>query len=427
MMSASNKEILVYADWQALNGPHLMGRLFVTRARGKEVFQFEYDPSWLQNEWVLQLDPELHRYTGRQFPASEKNNFGVFLDSMPDRWGRQLMLRRESMVARREGRTPQQLFDSDFLLGVYDQQRPGALRFKFAGGTTFLNDDKTLAIPPWSSLRELEYACHLVERQEDDASVSLQWLDMLMAPGSSLGGARPKAGVTDAAGNLWIAKFPSKNDDYDVGAWEMIVNDLARKAGLTVAEGQKTKLRSRHHTFLSKRFDRTASGERLHFASAMTMLQRSDGDDFSTGASYLEMADFIIRNGSNPDADLEELWRRIVFSILVKNTDDHLRNHGFILNRDGWSLSPAYDMNPNPKGRGLSLNVSENDNSLDLELALSVAKHFRLNDSNAAEIIRKARTAVALWKSTAKSHKLSEFETDLMAPAFLPDSTRRRT
>ncbi len=396
-----------------------MGRLFVSRLRGKEVFQFEYDPPWLENEWVFQLDPELHRYSGRQFPTSEKTNFGVFLDSMPDRWGRQLMLRRESILARNEDRKPRQLFDSDYLLGVYDLQRQGALRFKLAGESSFLNDDSTVAVPPWSSLRELEHACNIVERDEGDASASMQWLNMLMAPGSSLGGARPKAGVMDSSGSLWIAKFPSQNDDCDVGAWEMIVNELAKKAGLRVAEGRITRLQSRHHTFLSKRFDRTATGKRVHFASAMTMLQRNDGDDYSTGASYLEIADFIMRYGSNPDADLEELWSRIVFSMLVKNTDDHLRNHGVILKSDGWSLSPAYDMNPNPKGHGLRLNISENDNSLDLDLALSVAEYFRVNNARAGIIIKRITDTIASWRSFAASHNLSDPETDMMAPAFL--------
>ncbi len=396
-----------------------MGRLFVSRLRGKEVFQFEYDPPWLESEWVFQLDPELHRYSGRQFPTSEKTNFGVFLDSMPDRWGRQLMLRRESILARNEDRKPRQLFDSDYLLGVYDLQRQGALRFKLAGESSFLNDDHTLAVPSWSSLRELEHACHIVERDEGDASASMQWLNMLMAPGSSLGGARPKAGVMDSSGSLWIAKFPSQNDDCDVGAWEMIVNELAKKAGLRVAEGRITRLQSRYHTFLSKRFDRTATGKRVHFASAMTMLQRNDGDDYSTGASYLEIADFIMRYGSNPDADLEELWSRIVFSMLVKNTDDHLRNHGVILKSDGWSLSPAYDMNPNPKGHGLRLNISENDNSLDLDLALSVAEYFRVNNARAGIIIKRITDTIASWRSFAASHNLSDPETDMMAPAFL--------
>ncbi len=245
---------------------------------------------------------------------------------------------------------------------------------------------------------------------------------MLMAPGSSLGGARPKAGVIDHSGMLWIAKFPSKNDDSDQGAWEMICNELGQKAGLIVASGKVMKLNSRHHTFLSRRFDRTLSGERLHFASAMTLLQRTDGDDFSTGASYLELAEFIMQYGAQPDHDLEELWRRIVFSICIKNTDDHLRNHGCILTRDGWKLSPAYDINPNPYGMGLRLNISEHDNSLDLDLARSVCSFFRLNISRADEIIKYTIQAVTSWRQIAKEYKLSDTEMDIMSQAFVPRS-----
>lgn len=420
-MSSHSKEMLVYADWEGLNGPCIMGTLFSSRVRGKEVFQFEYDPAWLQNEWTFQIDPDLGRFTGRQFPAAEKGIFGIFLDSMPDRWGRQLMLRREAMTARTEGRSPQQLFESDYLLGVYDLQRMGALRFKLSGEDCFLNDDRLLAVPPMSSLRKLEHACMEIEETADD-QLAIKWLNMLMAPGSSLGGTRPKAGVMDQSGMLWIAKFPSRNDDSDQGAWEMIANELGQKAGLIMASGKVMKLNSRHHTFLSRRFDRTPSGERLHFASAMTLLQRTDGDDFSTGASYLELAEFIMQYGAQPDHDLEELWRRIVFSICIKNTDDHLRNHGCILTRDGWKLSPAYDINPNPYGMGLRLNISEHDNSLDLDLARSVCSFFRLNISRADEIIKYTIQAVTSWRQIAKEYKLSDTEMDIMSQAFVPRS-----
>jgi serine/threonine-protein kinase HipA len=417
-MGTPEKEILVYADWQGINGPLLMGHLFVSRLRGKEIFQFEYEPQWLQNEWILQIDPEINLFTGRQFPSSERNNFGVFLDSMPDRWGRQLMLRREAATAREEGRAVSQLFESDFLLGVFDLQRLGALRFKLSGDNQFLNDDRSLAVPPWSSLRELEHACLEIEKEDEETQLSLKWLNMLIAPGSSLGGARPKAGIIDGSGQLWIAKFPSRNDDIDVGAWEMIVNEIGGKAGLSMAKGDVIRLNSKHHTFLSKRFDRTRDGNRLHFASTMTLLQHSDGDDFSSGVSYLELVDFIIRHGAQPDKDLEELWRRIVFSICVKNTDDHLRNHGFILSPEGWFLSPAYDINPNPKGTGLRINISENDNSLDMNLALSVAKYFRIDQSRAHEIIIRIMGAVSSWQEVSSKYKILENEKDIMAQAF---------
>jgi serine/threonine-protein kinase HipA len=418
-MIANDKEILVFADWLGLRGPQLMGRLFASRLRGKEVFQFEYEPDWIKSDCLLQIDPELGHFTGRQFPSAGRNIFGVFLDSMPDRWGRQLMLRREALLARKEGRAVNHLFESDYLLGVFDKQRQGALRYKLAGDNRFLNDDRTLAVPPLSSLRELEHASMEIESNvELDDQSAIKWINMLMAPGSSLGGARPKAGVVDNSGQLWIAKFPSKNDNADIGAWEMIISEIGRKAGLNMATGQLFKLSARHHTYLSKRFDRTNTGERMHFASAMTLLQYYDGDDFSTGASYLELADFIIRNGEQPEKDLEELWRRIVFSICVKNTDDHLRNHGFMLNNDGWKLSPAYDVNPNPVGYGLRLNISESDNSLDLDLAKSVGSFFRITTPKADEIINQVKKAVSLWRQTAKRYQISKAEMDRMEHAF---------
>lgn len=418
-MITNDKEILVYADWLELGGPQLMGRLFSSRLRGKEVFQFEYEPDWIKNDWLLQIDPELGHFTGRQFPFTDRNIFGVFLGSMPDRWGRQLMLRRETLMARKEGRAVRQLFESDYLLGVFDLQRQGALRYKLAGEDRFLNDDRALAVPPLSSLRELEHASMEIEKSDElNDLAAIKWINILMAPGSSLGGARPKAGVVDNSGQLWIAKFPSKNDDADVGAWEMIIGEIGKKAGLDMATGQLIKLSENHHTYLSKRFDRNTTGERLHFASAMTLLQYNDGDDFSTGASYLELADFIIRNGEQPEKDLEELWRRIVFSICVKNTDDHLRNHGFMLNKYGWRLSPAYDVNPNPVGYGLRLNISENDNSLDLDLAKSVSGFFRITSSKSDEIITQVKIAVSLWRQTAKHYQISKTEMDRMEHAF---------
>ena len=418
-MSSNDKEILVFADWQGLNGPLLMGRLFASRLRGKEVFQFEYEPEWLKKESVLHIDPELAYYTGRQFPSSGRNIFGVFLDSMPDRWGRQLMLRREALMARKEGREARQLFESDYLLGVYDLQRQGGLRFKLVGDDRFLNDDKALAVPPMSLLRDLEHASMEIENSDDlDDNIASKWLNMLMAPGSSLGGARPKAGVKDKEGHLWIAKFPGKNDDTDVGAWEMIASELGRQSGLNMATSKVIRLSSKHHTYLSRRFDRTSSGNRLHFASAMTLLQYNDGDDFTSGASYLELADFIIRHGAQPEKDLEELWRRIVFFVCIKNTDDHLRNHGFILHNDGWRLSPAYDVNPNPKGTGLRLNISENDNALDLELARSISPFFRVTPAKANEIIHRVNETVASWQAIANRYQVSKFDHNMMMPAF---------
>ena len=415
----NSKEILVYADWEELETPQFMGTLFSSYSRGKEIFSFEYDKEWLQSSLVQEIDPDLGLYPGVQYLRDEKSNFGVFLDSSPDRWGRVLMDRRESILARMENRPRRNLNESDYLLGVFDEQRMGALRFKETAPGAFLNDNWNFATPPWTSIRELEQASYQLENEllEDNPEL-LKWLYMLLAPGSSLGGARPKAGVRDTDGSLWIAKFPSKEDKYDVGAWEMIINELAQMAGLNVAQAMAKPFYGKQHTFLTKRFDRTSSGQRLHFASAMTLLGYTDGVSFQEGASYLELTEFIIQKGANVNQDLEELFRRIVFSICVSNTDDHLRNHGFLLTSDGWTLSPAYDMNPNPKGVGLKLNISSHDNSLDLGLAAEVASFFRLTDEKATVIIENTIRVVSKWRQFAVKYKISRDEQDRMGPAF---------
>ena len=418
-MNSNSKEILVYADWDGLEAPQFLGTLFSSYSRGKEIFSFEYDKEWLQSPFTREIDPDLGLYSGIQYLRDEKSNFGVFLDSSPDRWGRVLMDRRESILARMEKRQRLNMSESDYLLGVFDELRMGALRFKKSVTGVFMNDDRNFATPPWASIRELEQAsCRLENELLEDDSESLKWLNMLLAPGSSLGGARPKAGVRNTDGSLWIAKFPSKEDKYDVGAWEIIVNKLAQTAGLNVAQAMAKPFYGKHHTFLTKRFDRTDTGRRLHFASAMTLLGYTDGINFQDGASYLELAEFIIRKGANVNQDLEELFRRIVFSICVSNTDDHLRNHGFLLTAEGWILSPAYDINPNPKDAGLKLNISAHDNSLDLHLATEVAPFFRLTNERADVIIQNTIGVISKWKQLAGEYKLSREEQDRMSPAF---------
>ncbi len=276
-----------------------------------------------------------------------------------------------------------------------------------------------MASPPWASLRELEQISLRLE--EEDAILDpeyLNWLKVLIAPGASLGGARPKASVLDHRGNLWIAKFPSRNDQGDIGGWEMVTHELALAAGINMAESRAQKFSSDNHTFLTKRFDRTVKGERIHFASAMTMLGYTDGQDYADGASYLELVEFIMNHGAKVESDLEELWRRIVFSICVTNTDDHLRNHGFFLTEGGWILSPAYDINPVETGSGLSLNISDEENTLDLDLAIEVREFFRLSDKRAEEIMEEVKSAVRNWRSVAKKHGISRAEQELKALAF---------
>jgi len=417
---SSNKKILVYADWAGLTAPQFIGSLYSSYSRGKEIFSFEYDKNWLQSSFAQEIDPDLGLYTGIQYLRNEKSNFGVFLDSSPDRWGRVLMDRRESILARMENRPRRTLNESDYLLGVFDEQRMGALRFKEAPLGSFMNNDQHLSTPPWSSIRELEQASYQLENNliEDDPEM-LKWLHLLFAPGSSLGGARPKAGVQNTDGALWIAKFPSKDDQHDIGAWEMVTHEMAQIAGINVSQAMAKKFYGKHHTFLTKRFDRSPTEQRLHFASAMTLLGYTDGVNFQDDISYLELAEFIIQKGANINSDLEELFRRIVFSICVSNTDDHLRNHGFLLTPNGWMLSPVYDVNPNPKGTGLKLNISAHDNSLDLSLIADVASFFRLTKEKATSIIQNVLNIVSFnWQKMATKYKIPRDEQDWMQEAF---------
>ena len=420
-MAERKRIIQVFADWGTMSEPQLMGLLSATQIRGKEIFAFEYDKEWLKsNQGKHSLDPDLNLYGGQQFLNDTKSNFGIFMDSSPDRWGRLLMRRREAAMARLEGRKEQLLFETDYLLGVYDQHRMGAIRFKIDIEGNFLSDTKAMAAPPFTSLRELEQASLSLEQEDSiDNPNYLKWLNMLIAPGSSLGGARPKASVMDAKNNLWIAKFPSNFDDRDTGAWEMVVNDLAQKSSIQMSEAMIQKFSGRHHTYLTKRFDRTLTNKRIHFASAMTLLGHSDGTDYQDGASYLHLAEFIMRNGANVESDLEQLWRRIVFNICVSNTDDHLRNHGFLLTNQGWILSPAYDINPIETGIGLKLNISENDNALNLDLALEVAPFFRVSQPKAKRITEEIKEVVSTWQMVANKYKIGRNEQEMISRAFM--------
>lgn len=413
------KKILVYADWVGLPNTMLIGLLTSDIVRGKEEFSFEYAEEWIKSSESQYLDPDLQLFSGRQFLRDEKPNFGMFLDSSPDRWGRVLMKRREAIVARKEGRKAETLFESDFLLGVFDGSRMGGLRFKIEKDGHFLSFEEGLAAPPWINLRDLEFASLQLEKDDtDNDEEDLKWLNMLISPGSSLGGARPKASVRDKDENLWIAKFPSSNDEVDIGAWEMVVHELAANSGVIVAPAMLQKYTGRHHTFLTKRFDRINQTQRIHFASAMTLLGYRDGADHHEGVSYLDLAGLIQQRGRSVNENLKELWRRIVFNIMVKNTDDHLRNHGFLLYQDGWELSPAYDMNAVSAGTGLTLNISENENSLSLELALEVAQHFRIKPKEASMMIGEMKKSISDWRKIASKYKVSNREQDAMAEAF---------
>ncbi len=413
------RNIYVYAHWVGIKNPVLMGELKAEFVRGKEIFSFSYAEEWLKSGFSQVLDPELLFYSGSQYATDDIINFGIFLDSSPDRWGRILMKRREAAMARNEGRPERTLRESDYLLGVFDGHRMGALRFKEDPDGPFLNNNETLSSPPWTSIKKLEQISLRLEDEEvSDDPEYLKWLTMLVNPGSSLGGSRPKASVLDDRKNLWIAKFPGKTDIKDIGGWEMVANELATNSGLNVAHSMVQKFSTRYYTFLTKRFDRTDSGERIHYASALTMLGYKDGDNFHDGASYLEMVDFITNNGANVDNDLEELWSRIVFNILISNTDDHLRNHGFILTEKGWILSPAYDINPNEDGTGLSLNINLDDNALTLDLPLEVLEYFRLDKVRALKIIDRIKKSVSNWLRVAIKYQLPKSEQEIMEKVF---------
>ncbi|MEZ6097220.1 MAG: HipA domain-containing protein [Pirellulaceae bacterium] len=417
------REIHVYGDWQELGECQRIGLMRVNRVHGRETFSFEYDPEWLAGNNTLVLDPELSLFLGPQYLNDrDKANFGLFLDSSPDRWGQIIMKRREALVARQEARAPNALLQSDFLLGVHDEQRMGGLRFKEDPNGAFLSNHNGNNVPPWTRLRELENAAWQFQTDSDILhSENNEWLHLLIAPGSSIGGARPKAGVCDEIGNLWIAKFPGKGDEIDKGAWEMVIHTLAVRAGIDVTEARTEKFGRPHHTFLTKRFDRVVvdgARQRRHFTSAMTMLGYSDGTNHSDGASYLEIVEFLTRHGADVDVDLPELWRRIVFSICVSNTDDHLRNHGFLLTDRGWRLSPAYDINPEPMGFGLHLNITETDNFLSLDLAKVVSGYFRVDHKLADQIISEVSASVRAWPEVASDLGISRGEQELLRPAF---------
>lgn len=408
------KIIYVYENWSE-EKPNLIGKLYVDIIRGQEVFSFDYNLDWLNKNSLFLLDPDLKFYGGRQFPI-DKKIFGVFADSSPDRWGRMLMKRKERMMADKENRKPNKLYESDFLLGVYDETRLGALRFSLEKDGQFLADDKTTAAPPWTTLRTLEEAAR--EFEKDEMGVSDKWLNQLIKPGSSLGGARPKATVQDENGELWIAKFPSKHDEVDSGLWEKITHDLAKLCGLNVPDSKIEKFSKYGTTFLVKRFDRDKS-KRIHFSSAMTMLGKIDGASSTDGTSYLEIVEFIKSYGASPSKDLVELWKRIAFNMAVSNTDDHLRNHGFILTKNGWSLSPLYDVNPVPYGNELSLNVNEYDNKIDKELLLETAHYYGLNHIQAEEILYNMVEIIKNnWEKLGQKYGLSKNQLEYMKPAF---------
>ncbi|MCL5424585.1 MAG: type II toxin-antitoxin system HipA family toxin [Gammaproteobacteria bacterium] len=413
----SRELVEVYADWHPIEQPLLIGQLAYSDSSRGGVFSFAYDKAFLKSPYCLQIDPLLTLHAGEFHNDEADKNFRAFLDSSPDRWGRILMQRRAVIENRKGIRSSNRLTELDYLLGVHDSYRMGGIRFKRPASPHFLDNDAEFEAPPMAALRELEHAAIQIEKDDNiDSDEYYRWLKMLISPGSSLGGARPKACVIDEQNHLWIAKFPNLTDTYDVGAWEMVCYELALAAGIEMFPSEIRKFSTPHHTFLTKRFDRMGE-KRLHFSSAMTQLQYYDGEH-SHGASYLEIAEFLSNQGAQTKADLAQLWRRIVFNIAVSNTDDHLLNHGFLLTDKGWKLSPAYDLNPIVGKQVLHLNITDTDNALDYQLAFEVQDFFRLTQTEAKKIYDEVLKAVKQWQLIAQRLGISRAEQTMKQEAF---------
>lgn len=357
----------------------------------------------------------MKNFPGIQYSRPERDIFACFSDALPDRWGRTLLNRREQIVAADEKRPVKRLTSFDYLMGIDDASRMGGFRFAKTKGGEFINVDPNLRVPPLTSVRELIHAAHEIEESEDKQQLpAKKWLVQLLHPGTSLGGARPKASVVDEDGKLTVAKFPSLKDDYDVALWEHLCHIMGRSAGLNVADTRIINGEN-HHVLLSKRFDRNDEGKRIHFASALTLLGLEDGDNASTGFGYPDIADFIIQHGSNVEQNLEELYRRVAFYIIVGNSDDHFRNHGFILTRKGWELSPAYDINPTLQDNQ-SLLINRSTNESDLNILLESAGDYMLSNDKASKIISEVKEAMKSWRTEARRLGIPQRDIDTFVP-----------
>lgn len=411
------KRLYVYADFDWLDEAELMGELTCDTVRGNETYGFSFAREWLAQHGDVFFGEDLRNYPGVQYTSPEKDIFSCFSDALPDRWGRTLLNRREQIVASEEKRPVRRLNSFDYLVGIDDESRMGGFRFSEIPGGKYINCDASLRVPPLANVSELMQAAHEIEASEElHVLPSKRWLMQLLRPGTSLGGARPKATVKDDDGNLAVAKFPSRKDDYDVALWEHFCHVMGRKAGINVADTHVVS-GGQYNILLSKRFDRTGAGRRKHFASALTLLGLNDGDNASTGCGYTDIVDFIVRCGCDVKNNLEELYRRVAFNIIVGNSDDHFRNHGFILTQKGWELSPAYDINPTLYEEH-SLLINRETNKSDLDILLKSAGEYMLSADVAARIIAEVKTSMKTWRGEAAKLKLSRRDADMFAPRF---------
>lgn len=412
------KRLYVFADFDWLKEPRLIGELSYESLRGSDSYGFCYNDEWLKDYGGLFLSDDLNNYPGQQYTAPGKDIFGCFSDALPDRWGRTLINRREQILAKEENRPVRRLSSFDYLIGIEDFSRMGAFRFRESIGGDYINVSEILRIPPLTDIRELIAASSEIEKSEDENRLpEMSWIAQLVQPGSSLGGARPKASVIDENKILHIAKFPSRKDDYDVGLWEHFSHLLAKKAGVNAADTRVISTSNKYHTLLSRRFDRRKDSKRIHFASAMTLLGLNDGDNANTGHGYLDIVDFILQNCTNVEDNLQELYRRVAFNICIGNSDDHFRNHGFLLTAKGWTLSPAYDMNPTLNGYQ-SLLINSSTNKSDLNELLNSCEEYMLQKQSAQQIISEVLNAVKEWRSLATRLGIATSEQERFASVF---------
>lgn len=415
-------ELAVWIEDQSLGGSALVGHLHRANSRTGEALSFEYDAQWLANAGpvpAFSLDHELYFGPGTQYARAGASALsGAFVDCSPDRWGKRLMDRREAIEAREQGRAVRSLRAWDYLVGVNDESRMGALRLLDSQTLRYV-DDRALSAPPVTELRQLEAIAARVERGDDDGSEQMaKWVKQLIAPGASLGGARPKASFRDPQGQLWLAKFPSNDDRVDVGLWEFLTYQLAIDAGIQMPEASLMPLSNRGHTYAVRRFDRTSASRRA-FASAMTRLDVVE----SEASSYLDIV-LAIENGGTSTRiahDLQQLFRRVLFNILIGNRDDHLRNHGFLRAGDGWQLSPAFDVNPNPDKDHHVLAINESDPSPDSGLLLATAAYYRLPKKNLDALVQQVRDAVRGWEARARALGASGSDISRMQAVIDPD------
>ena len=407
------KRLYVFADFDWLKEPRLIGELSYESLRGSDSYGFCYNDEWLKDYGGLFLSDDLNNYPGQQYTSPGKDIFGCFSDALPDRWGRTLINRREQILAKEEKRPVRRLSSFDYLVGIEDYSRMGGLRFKESLDGKYINASEGLRIPPLTDIRELIAASSEIEKSEEENQLpERRWIEQLVQPGSSLGGARPKASVIDENKILHIAKFPSRKDDYDTGLWEHFSHLLAKKAGIHAAETRVIFTNDKYHTLLSRRFDRKEDGKRIHFASAMTLLGLNDGDNANTGHGYLDIVDFILQNCTNVEDNLQELYRRVAFNICIGNTDDHFRNHGFLLTAKGWTLAPAYDMNPTLNEYQCLL-VSSTSNKAELGILLDTCEDYMLNRKIAEKIISEVIEVVKGWREMAVRLGVSKREMEL--------------